>query len=325
MDGQTTWAVVLAGGDGYRLRALTTDSLGNLVPKQFCSINGGQTLLEAALARAERLVPTERILVSVAASHRAWWRKDLSMLPADNIIVQPANRGTLAGLVLPLLEICARDESARVTVFPSDHFVTDEATLESSARAALGDLEQYPDSLVLLGVEPESPDPDYGWIVTYPAAGEELRRVVRFAEKPGCIEAAGLMAEGALLNSFIFVARAARLLDLCLQLEPLHVWSLRLGRWHGGDDDGPLHGLAGVYSSLATLDFSSDVLQRVPEMLLVRAVPPCGWNDLGTLSRVARWCDARGSSILSDQRAEREVRPILATALSGQPTSSGVV
>ena len=323
MDGQTTWAVVLAGGDGYRLRALTTDSLGNLVPKQFCSINGGQTLLETALARAERLAPTERILVSVAGSHRDWWCEDLLPLPNDNIVVQPSNRGTLAGLVLPLLEIYARDPAARVIVLPSDHFVTDEPTLESSARAALKDLERTPNAVVLLGIEPRGPDPDYGWIVPDPTSADDVRKVVRFAEKPSCAEATRLMGGGALLNSFIFCARAARLLDLCLQLEPLQVWSLRLGRWHEGDDDPP-RGLADVYSILSTLDFSRDVLQKVPQTLLVRAVPECGWSDLGTLSRVACWCKTGRGSTTSRLRAEREARPILARAFFGNASSSPV-
>ena len=34
-----TWALVLAGGEGTRLRALTTDSSGISVPKQFCSLD----------------------------------------------------------------------------------------------------------------------------------------------------------------------------------------------------------------------------------------------------------------------------------------------
>jgi mannose-1-phosphate guanylyltransferase len=58
---QHTWAVVLAAGDGTRLSTLTTDSDGNPVPKQFCSLNGGASLLHEALQRANRIVPRERV------------------------------------------------------------------------------------------------------------------------------------------------------------------------------------------------------------------------------------------------------------------------
>lgn len=42
------WAVVLAAGDGTRLASLTSDDRGRSVPKQFCSLNGGGSLLHAA-------------------------------------------------------------------------------------------------------------------------------------------------------------------------------------------------------------------------------------------------------------------------------------
>ena len=44
-----TWAIVLAGGDGTRLQSLTDDGAGNAVPKQFCSLNGSESLTAQAL------------------------------------------------------------------------------------------------------------------------------------------------------------------------------------------------------------------------------------------------------------------------------------
>src|SRR5262245_9870592 len=40
------WSLVLAGGEGSRLRALTTRPCGTSVPKQYCSLHGGHSLLE---------------------------------------------------------------------------------------------------------------------------------------------------------------------------------------------------------------------------------------------------------------------------------------
>src|ERR1700742_3815999 len=39
------WAVLLAGGDGVRLRGLTAKIVGDHRPKQFCPITGADTLL----------------------------------------------------------------------------------------------------------------------------------------------------------------------------------------------------------------------------------------------------------------------------------------
>ena len=52
----STWALVLAAGEGSRLRALTTTN-GVAVPKQFCSLQGGPSLLQEALHRAEAVAP----------------------------------------------------------------------------------------------------------------------------------------------------------------------------------------------------------------------------------------------------------------------------
>jgi mannose-1-phosphate guanylyltransferase len=38
------WALLLAGGDGTRLRALRRDLSGDDRPKQFCRVMGGETL-----------------------------------------------------------------------------------------------------------------------------------------------------------------------------------------------------------------------------------------------------------------------------------------
>jgi hypothetical protein len=49
MGHHRTWALVLAAGDGTRLAALTTDANGRAVPKQFCSLTGGRSLLRDAM------------------------------------------------------------------------------------------------------------------------------------------------------------------------------------------------------------------------------------------------------------------------------------
>ena len=52
------WAIILAGGDGMRLRSLTRTSAGDERPKQFCSILGEETLLEQTRRRAALTVPS---------------------------------------------------------------------------------------------------------------------------------------------------------------------------------------------------------------------------------------------------------------------------
>src|SRR5689334_15770955 len=100
---QHTWGLVLAAGEGSRLRSLTTTTDGQAVPKQFCSLRGGPSLLHEALQRAEKIAPRERICTIVAQQHQHWWNEPLAMLDPLNVIAQPENRGTANGILLPLL------------------------------------------------------------------------------------------------------------------------------------------------------------------------------------------------------------------------------
>jgi mannose-1-phosphate guanylyltransferase len=180
---QGDWAIVLAAGDGRRLSSLTTDERGDAVPKQFCSLNGGPSLLEAALQRARRTVPSERVCAVLARQHERHWQHMRCSLPPQNVIVQPRNCGTANGVLLGLLHILERDPLAHIVFLPADHYVHDEASFADSMRTAakfIGDR----DGLTLLGIEPDDIDIELGYIVPGDPLEDGLRRVEQFVEKP---------------------------------------------------------------------------------------------------------------------------------------------
>jgi len=165
-----SWAVVLAAGEGSRLQGLTRDSRGVVVPKQFCSLQGGPSLLQETIQRALAVAPLQRICTVVAVQHRRWWERTLSYFPEPNVVAQPHNRGTAHGILLPLLRICAQDPDAVVVFLPSDHYIGDEAAFASSLRHAASLATIDPRSIYVLGSEPEEADPELGY------AGAALRR-----------------------------------------------------------------------------------------------------------------------------------------------------
>jgi len=278
-----TWAIVLAAGSGTRLSCLTQDSAGAAVPKQFCSLDGESTLIEQALRRAAAVVEAQRVTAVVAPAHRRYWLNTLRNLPPDNVVVQPHNRGTAVGILLPVLRIAARDPDARILILPADHHVCEEAILARAMRRALEDIRLHPIGVALLGIEADEPDPELGYIVPHAFDHPRLRRVQRFAEKPTDGEARRLIRAGALWNSFILACRATSLIDLLRQRYPTVVQSLQAAI---GSNDAA--NLDQIYRDLPSVDFSRDVATGQEQQLTVVPVPRCGWNDLGTPHRLAQ-------------------------------------
>jgi mannose-1-phosphate guanylyltransferase len=285
---QASWAIVLAAGDGSRLSALTTDERGATVPKQFCSLNGGFTLLQEALLRARRIVPSERVCAIVARRHEHHWRRLLSSLRAENVIVQPRNCGTANGVLLGLLHILDRDPLARITFLPADHYVRDEATFAASVRSAATRSAAGPDGITLVGIEPDDVDPDLGYIVPGAMLDDGTRRVEQFVEKPAPAVALDLVARGAVWNSFIFWAHAATLLALIRRRLPEMVDDMAHALARDWRRAGRPSALAQLYDRLPVVDFSRSVVQGAESELRLSTGPACGWTDLGTPGRVGK-------------------------------------
>jgi mannose-1-phosphate guanylyltransferase len=285
--GDHVWALVLAGGDGNRLKSLTTTADGVAIPKQYCSLHGSQTLLEGALIRAETVAVKQRVCTVVATQHRAWWQGLLGGYPVDHIVEQPKNCGTAIGIMLPLLHILRHDPQAQIVMLPSDHHVHDEATLSDALQRASDRLNEHTaDKLIILGVEPEHPDTELGYVLPGKYLRDGLATVASFAEKPPLLRTHQLLAQGALWNTFIVAAKGSTLLQLFKQrcaglLEEMQAivhgeHEVKLGRLL----------LDELYARLPTLDFSRDILQGIESYLEVLSVSACGWSDLGTPRRI---------------------------------------
>jgi mannose-1-phosphate guanylyltransferase len=282
----TTWAVVLAGGEGSRLKQLTTTDTGDVIPKQFCSLQRDTCLLEDAVKRAQSFAAPEHICSVVAEQHRYWWSRVLDAMPSENIFVQPQNRGTANGILLALLQIERRDPNSIVALLPADHYVTDEATLARSLRTATSLAAANQHLVYLLGAEPDHPDQELGYIVPSSRHVGGATGVIRFAEKPSIGKARELINDGALWNTFIFAGSVRALLNLFEGHFQSTIEMMRRAFDVAEFDRVGEVELEVLYRDLKSSDFSRDILERHEQMLQVLRVPHCGWTDLGTPARV---------------------------------------
>ncbi len=285
---ENCWVLLLAAGEGRRLTSLTTTRKGITVPKQFCALNRGPSLLQQALRRAVAVATWERVCVVVAADHRNWWSEQLGSIRAENLVVQPKNRGTANGILFPLLTILDRDPDARIVLLPSDHHVLDENTLAESICAAASRSGPASPEIVLLGLKPREPDPELGYIVPGRDRGAGYLEVERFVEKPSTPQARELIAQGALWNAFIIAADAQALLKLYERRSPDIISAMSEIIAAPSSEASRGERLSELYEALPGRDFSKDILQGHEAHLRVLPVPECGWSDLGTPQRVAQ-------------------------------------
>lgn len=283
------YGVILAGGDGSRLKSLTRAISGDDRPKQFCPILAGKSLLDATRDRVRMSVPIENTFFSLTAKHEKFYQTALWDVPEGRRVVQPENRGTAPAILYSLMRIAAEDPNAVVAFFPSDHFFTDDEKFMAQVDSAFRAAELESQSVVLLGLEPDKPETSYGWIE--PAAslfgGEPggVSRVVRFWEKPTRKAAERLMTTDCLWNSFVMVGRAEAFLELfrthlrdsfrMFDISKKMLLTLQ---------EKPL--MRAIYSWLPDSNFSSDILEKATGMLMVKRVAGVGWSDLGEPQRV---------------------------------------
>ena len=146
-----------------------------------------------------------------------------------------------------------------------------------------------PHLITLLGITPENPEVEYGWIQPdkpiSSAGAFSFYRVRRFWEKPSRALAAKLMAEGWLWNSFVMVGRAQALLRMTQQ-GVAFLYNKFVEICPELNTTREKSSIRELYSEVTSTNFSHDVLTKRPEKLAVLAVSEVGWSDWGAPQRV---------------------------------------
>ncbi len=230
---------IMAGGGGVRFWPESRRAR----PKQFLTLEGDRSLLQATADRARPLFTWDRISVITGSDYAIPTLAQLPELPPENLLLEPAARNTAACLGLAAAVWARRDPESVLAVTPADHLISPDDRFQRCLRSALEAVEADPESVYLLGIPPTRPATGYGYIEVespverLPACQppEPLRQagslsheasppafpVLRFVEKPNLATATQFLTSGRhSWNAGIFVWQARRFLELLTRYQP---------------------------------------------------------------------------------------------------------
>jgi mannose-1-phosphate guanylyltransferase len=174
------FCVILAGGIGLRLWPASRQSK----PKQFIDILGkGETLLQATYKRVSKMVDRENILISTNEQYKDLVLLQLPQITEQNILLEPVRKNTLPSATWATVEIIHRNPNATVLVVPSDQYIDNEDVFHDDVNKAFSYVEKE-NRILSLGIMPNSPETNYGYIQMDEPNGVNIYKVRTFLEKP---------------------------------------------------------------------------------------------------------------------------------------------
>jgi len=312
------WAVLLAGGEGSRLRPLLRHALGEERPPQYVPLLGPRSLLRETLERTALRIPSARTVVMTVRAHVPYVGEEFTgVSDPPYVLVQPCDRGTALAILHAARWIARRDPEAMLAVFPCDHFVLGAATFMAHVLDVVRASVSSPERVALLGAAPPSAGTDHGWIeagapidaapallspaLLSPALLSEVREIGVGPPDRGELapSLAGRWNTGVAVGSAdAFVALGARVLPVASAL---------LDRAHErGEPEA-----SALREAYASMDAASleEMAAAEPGNLAVSSLPRLTWCDLGhpdgLLAVLARmrvrpaWADAVDSAAVS--------------------------
>ena len=274
---RTMIPVILSGGSGTRLWPLSRESH----PKQFLPLLGERSLLQMTWLRLRGLPGAEAPLVVANEEHRFMVAEQLRLVGAkpSALILEPVGRNTAPAIAVAALKAMAMGDDPVLLVLPSDHVISDEAGFRQAVLAALPAAEAG--SLVTFGIVPTAAETGYGYINA--AAGEGVRAVLAFVEKPDQETAARYVASGEYFwNSGMFAFRALRYLEELAKTQPKMIELARQSLEKATLDADFLRLDRDSFAACPADSIDYAVVEKTDRAAILPI--DVGWNDVGSWS-----------------------------------------
>lgn len=286
-------AVIMAGGAGVRLWPLSTHER----PKQMLRIFGGTSLLRQSYDRVRTLLDNDRIYVITTQKHLPLVAGEIPELPQANLIGEPVGRDTAAAVGLAAAIIARHDPDAVIGMFTADHIISPLDRFTAAVELAFQTAEGDALALVTLGVRPNRPDSNYGYIHRGEQVAPGVYLAKKFTEKPSIAAAVKYIGCGEYYwNSGMFTWQARTVLDQLAQHLPQ---TCDVARRIAEAWDTPRRGeiIGALYPSLLKISIDFAVMERAERVLVVEM--DCHWVDIGSWPAMDAVIEADGEGNVS--------------------------
>ena len=293
---QNNYCVIMAGGIGSRFWPQSRVAC----PKQFVDFFGmGKSLLRQTYERFSRIVPIHNIIVSTNSDYSELVRQQLPELPSEQILHEPAHRGTAPSMAFAAYHIRTLNPHANIVMAPADQLILDEASFADDIQRALNYVATN-DVLVTVGIKPTHPETRYGYIQAGDEVVDGFTKIKTFTEKPEYDFAQLFVNSGEFFwNTGLFIWNVNTIIDTMMKMLPDMSQRLYTIFAQEPDRDKRRSALYECYESFPNISVDYAVIERASNVYM--QLGTFGWADMGRWDDVYRYSskDANGNVVTS--------------------------
>ena len=296
------YVMIMAGGTGKRLWPLSRKKR----PKQVLKLIDDQTLLRCCFKRLSPIFDTKNIIVLTNAAYVDIVREELSELPPENVIAEPAVRDTAGAIGLAAAVLAKKNPDATMAVVTADQLIDPPEVLQQVIKDALTFVNNNPDNLITFGIKPTFASTQLGYVKCIDGrksdgCENEVYTVDAFQEKPDEKTAQKYMDSGQYFwNSGMFVWKAKTILANLNKFLP--------------DSTEPLQKIADAWGTENQKQTLSKCFLELPKISIDFAVMEkaekvnaimldCHWLDMGSFNALADFvsCDDSNNIVVAGE------------------------